>query len=164
MFACVGRSRPHNPAKPSRLLARLRADERGFTAVEFGMVAMPFLMLLFGIMVVGLFFFTTFSLENATEEAGRLIRTGQVQQNGMTAAQFKQEVCTRLPDYVDCTNKLRIQVQNFTGFGNIVTPTCIDTNGTLIDARRPPTARALLTPSCSSPSATSGSSRASCRS
>lgn len=136
MFARIGKSRLHNSNGPAPLLARWRADERGFTAIEFAMVAMPFLMLLFGIMVVGLFFFTTFTLENAVEDAGRLIRTGQVQQGGMTADQFKQQVCTRLPDYVDCAGKLRIQVQNFTGFGAVVTPTCIDTDGKLIDSAK----------------------------
>ena len=59
-------------------------DERGFTAVEFAMVAMPFLMLLFGTIGIGLFFFTTFSLENAVEQASRQIRTGQAQLAGMT--------------------------------------------------------------------------------
>jgi len=100
------------------------------------MVAMPFFMLLFGIMAVGLFFFTTFTLENAVEETGRLIRTGQVQQSGMTADQFKQEVCKRLPVYVDCAGKLRINVQTFAGFGNIVIPSCIDDAGKLVDATK----------------------------
>ena len=48
-------------------------DERGFTAVEFAMVAMPFLMLLFGTIAVGLYFFTTFTLENAVEKAAHRI-------------------------------------------------------------------------------------------
>jgi len=136
MFAGAGKPGLHNSARKAELFACWRADERGFTAGEFAMVAMPFLMLLFGIMVVGLFFFTTFSLENAVENAGRLIRTGQVQQSGMTAGQFKEQVCTRLPQYVDCTSKLRVQVQNFTGFGSIVPPTCIDTGGNLIDSTK----------------------------
>ena len=102
------------------------------------MVAMPFFMMLFGIMVVGLFFFTTFSLENAVEETGRLIRTGQVQQGGMTADQFKQQVCNRLPAYVDCAGKLRINVQNFTGFGSIVVPTCVDSGGKLVESAATP--------------------------
>jgi Flp pilus assembly protein TadG len=107
-------------------------DQSGFTAVEFAMVALPFLMLLFGIIAIGLFFFTTFSLENAVEGAARLIRTGQAQENGMTADQFKQEVCNRAPSFVDCTGKMRVNVQNFTDFGNIVTPSCVDSGGNLL--------------------------------
>jgi Flp pilus assembly protein TadG len=132
MLARMESPRPTNVQVAGRL-ARWCADERGFTAVEFGMVAMPFFMLLFGILTVGLFFFTTFTLENAVEETARLIRTGQAQQSGMTAEQFKQQVCSRLPVYVDCGGKVRIQVQTFAGFGNIVTPTCVDIGGKLVD-------------------------------
>jgi Flp pilus assembly protein TadG len=115
-----------------RRLASWCRDQDGFTAVEFAMVAVPFLMLLFGIIGVGLFFFTTFALENAVEQSARLIRTGQVQESGMTAAQFKQEVCSRAPAYVDCSGKLRVNVQSFADFGNIQTPNCVDNGGNLV--------------------------------
>jgi Flp pilus assembly protein TadG len=108
------------------------SDEGGVTAIEFAMVAVPFLMLLFGIITVGLFFFTTFSLENAVERAARLIRTGQVQESGMTADQFKQEVCEHAPAYVDCAGKMRVNVQNFTNFANVATPSCVDNGGNLV--------------------------------
>ena len=121
-----------------RQLSAWRSDQGGFTAVEFAMVAVPFLMLLFGIVAVGLYFFTTFSLENAVERAARLIRTGQVQESGMTAEQFKQEVCARAPGYVDCASKMRVNVQSFTDFGTIVTPSCVDSGGNLV----PPTGTA----------------------
>jgi Flp pilus assembly protein TadG len=114
---------------------RLKAwcsDNAGVTAIEFAMVAVPFLMLLFGIITVGLFFFTTFSLENAVERAARLIRTGQVQESGMTAAQFKEQVCVHAPAYVDCTGKMRVNVQSFADFSNVVTPSCVDNGGNLV--------------------------------
>ncbi|MGE0627622.1 MAG: TadE/TadG family type IV pilus assembly protein [Hyphomicrobiaceae bacterium] len=119
------------------------ADEAGTTAIEFGMVALPFFAMLFGIISVGFYYFTVFTLENAVEEAARMIRTGQVQTrvdaNGdpdpMTAAQFKQLVCDRLPPYMqDCTSagKIRVQVQNFTSFDSIAVPSCLDGQGALI--------------------------------
>jgi Flp pilus assembly protein TadG len=107
-------------------------DENGTTAVEFGLVAVPFFMLLFGIISVGFYFFTMFTLENAVEDAARLIRTGQVQTANMSAADFKTQVCSHLPDYVDCPNKVRINVQTFTSFGSITTPSCLDGAGALI--------------------------------
>ena len=94
------------------LFKRLRRSEKGTTAIEFAMIALPFMMLLFGIITVGLYFFVTFTLENATEQAARLIRTGQVQTNGMSAAAFKNEVCALAPPFVDCTNKLRVDVKS----------------------------------------------------
>ncbi|MGE5512290.1 MAG: TadE/TadG family type IV pilus assembly protein [Bacteroidota bacterium] len=95
------------------LITRWRQDRSGVTAIEFAFVGLPFFMLLFGIMGVGLFFFTTFSLENALERAARVIRTGQAQQTGMTAEQFKNLVCSNAPQFVDCENKLRINVRHY---------------------------------------------------
>lgn len=120
------------PAGLRTLARRLRRDQTGATAVEFGLVATPFFMLLFGIISVGFYFFTTFTLENAVEDAARLIRTGQVQSSGMTANDFKTQVCSKLPSYVDCANKVRVNVQNFTSFGTIATSSCLDGGGNLI--------------------------------
>ena len=104
------------------------------TAIEFAMVATPFLMMLFGIIAVGLFFFTTFTLEHAVEQASRLLRTGQAQTAAMTTEQFKAEVCSRAPAFVDCLGKLRVSVQKFNEFTQITpatTPTCLDAGGNL---------------------------------
>jgi len=71
-------------AKGSRagwLWQRWHGDQSGAAAIEFGMVALPFVLLLFGILSVCLYFFTTFTLENAVWHAARAIRTGQVQQS-----------------------------------------------------------------------------------
>lgn len=119
----------------------LERDENGFTAVEFAMVAPWFLMLLFGIMAVGLYFFTTFSLENAVDQAARLIRTGQAQETGMTAAQFKVKVCENAPQYVDCTGKMRVNVVSAADPGALAPPSCTDAGGALI-----PPASSVFTP------------------
>jgi Flp pilus assembly protein TadG len=114
------------------LLRRVRADERGVTAIEFGMVAMPFLMMLFGIIGVGLYFFTTFTLENAVEQASRLLRTGQAQSANYNAAQFKAVVCDYVPGHIDCANKLRVNVKSFADTTNITPdslPTCLNNGG-----------------------------------
>lgn len=95
------------------LLRMWRADRSGSTAVEFGIVAMPFLMLLFGTIGVALFFFTTFALENALERAARLIRTGEAQQAAMTDVQFKAKVCENVPAFADCQNKLLVNVKSY---------------------------------------------------
>jgi Flp pilus assembly protein TadG len=96
-----------------RVLASWRADGSGATAIEFAIVAMPFLMLLYGIIGVALYFFTTFALENALEQAARLLRTGQAQQAGMTDAQFKAKVCELVPGYVDCETKILVNVRSY---------------------------------------------------
>lgn len=118
--------------RPAGVFARWKSDAQGATAIEFAMVAGPFLMLLFGIIAVGLYFFTTFTLENAVEQAARLLRTGQAQQAGYSAAQFKTKVCEFVPGFVDCHGKLRVNVLSFPDTTNITPaslPTCLSAGG-----------------------------------
>lgn len=115
-----------------QLARKWKGDCQGTTAIEFAMVGIPFFMLLLGTIAVGLFFFTTFALENAVDRASRLVRIGAVQQSGMTAAEFKEEVCKQAPAYVDCDGKMRVSVQSYSDFSEIVTPSCTDDEGNLV--------------------------------
>ena len=63
------------PARPRGLLRRFRRDQRGVTAVEFGMVATPFFALLFAIIETALVFWTTQVLETAVTNASRRVYT-----------------------------------------------------------------------------------------
>lgn len=114
-------------------LHTLRKDESGFTAVEFALVAVPFLMLLMGIIQIALYYFTTFSLENAVERAAREIRTGQVQTQSIDAQAFKQKVCEYMPGFAKCASQVRVDVRSFSSFGGIQgnTPPGLDGDGNL---------------------------------
>jgi Flp pilus assembly protein TadG len=120
---------------------RFWRDENGFTAVEFAMVALPFLMLLFGTIAVGLFFFTTFSLENAVEKASRQIRTGQAQTAGKTTDTFKSDVCALAPSFVNCAGNLRVNVVSSSSFSGAAASigSCTDSGGALIPDPTPTT-------------------------
>lgn len=122
--------------KPCGFFDRLRADTRGVTAVEFAMVAGPFLMMLFGIIAVGLFFFTTFTMENAVEQAARFLRTGQAQlaTPPYTEVQFKNKVCSYLPSNIDCAGKVKVNVKAYPNAADITAaslPKCINNSGDL---------------------------------
>ncbi len=122
-----------NP-RPRNLIARWRSDARGVTAIEFAMVAMPFMMLLFGIIGVGLYFFTTFTLENAVEQASRLLRTGQAQVAGYNTTQFKAKVCEFVPGHIDCDAKVKVNVLSYPDTTNITAaslPKCLTAGGAL---------------------------------
>lgn len=124
-------------SSPRNSLTGLARNEEGTTAVEFAMVIGPFLFLLFGILSVGFYFFVTFSLEHAVESAARVIRTGQAQSGTtpLTAATFKTQVCSKLPAFMECgtgTDKIRVNVQTYTGYGSVSPPTCLDGSGALI--------------------------------
>jgi Flp pilus assembly protein TadG len=115
-------------------MRRLRNDTDGVTAIEFAMVAMPFFAMLFGIIAVGLYFFTVFSMENAVEQASRIIRTGQAQQAGLTPQDFKNKVCEFVPAHIDCQGKVFVNVKSFPNSSDITPqslPKCLDGNGDL---------------------------------
>ena len=58
-------------------LRRFARAREGSAAIEFGLVAAPFLALLFAIMETAFVFFAGQSLEYAASQGGRLIMTGQ---------------------------------------------------------------------------------------
>ena len=82
--------------RTARLAGRFARAERGATAVEFALVALPFLMLVFAIIELGLVFLVSITLESAVADVGRTIRTGQVQTGGGSAASFKTAVCDKM--------------------------------------------------------------------
>jgi Flp pilus assembly protein TadG len=124
------------------LVRRWRGEESGAAAIEFAIVAMPFLILLFGIMTVSLFYFANFSIENAVWQASRAIRTGQVQSgqgaySGATTTAlkkqaFKNALCAAVPSFSDCASKAIVIVQSNANFSSISQPSCTD-NGSLIN-------------------------------
>jgi Flp pilus assembly protein TadG len=84
----------------------------GSAAVEFGMVALPFIMMVFAILELGIVFVTDSVLENATIETGRLVRTGQASAQSMTAATFKTSLCGRMSIFAaDCASRATVDVR-----------------------------------------------------
>ena len=97
-----------------------RARE-GSAAVEFGLVAAPFLALLFAIMETAFVFFAGQSLEYAASQSGRLIMTGQQDSANWDQAAFKTQVCNRIVALFDCQSKLWVNVQKYTTFSQAST-------------------------------------------
>jgi len=107
------------------LLARFKnragvfaTDGHGATAVEFALVAAPFIALLIAILETCLVFLAQEVLQTATSQAARLIMTGQAQTQNMTATQFKQQVCNDTAALFSCAG-IYVNVQTFTSFGGM---------------------------------------------
>lgn len=115
----------------ARTVRALVRDRRGSVLVEFSFIAIPFFMLLFGILETGLVFFGNSMLDKATADAARLVRTGQAQAQNMTAAQFHDYICTQVSPLLTCGANLQVDVEAFTDFGNVNLPDPIDANGNL---------------------------------
>ena len=117
-------TRPSRPSiRPPRggFARRLLRAREGSAAVEFGMVALPFCLMLYAILELGLVFVTDSVLENATIETGRLVRTGQADAQGMTAEAFKTALCSRMSIFEgDCAERATVDVREIPQFA--VTP------------------------------------------
>ena len=97
----------------NRVRRGFRKDDSGATAVEFAFVGAPFLFLLIATLETGLTFLSEYAVQSATTSAARMIRTGQVQDQGFSKAQFKTELCGRLPSLVDCDRiYINVEVRN----------------------------------------------------
>ena len=77
-------------------IARARGfggDERGVTAIEFGILAIPFFVMIYAILETAMLFFASQVLDSAVEDASRRVRTGQAQASSWTINEFRTELC-----------------------------------------------------------------------
>lgn len=95
---------------------RFLRQPSGATAVEFGLIAVPFFFLKMAIIETALVFWAGQMLETGVAESGRMIRTGQVQAQGMDAGQFRTILCGELVVMFDCDGRLAIDVQRAVSF------------------------------------------------
>jgi len=105
-------------------------DSSGASALEFAIVATPFLLLLFGILAVGFVFLGNMTLENAIAQGARIIRTGEAQSQAFDAGQFKTEVCKYLTAPLSCGG-LKLDVRTFSTFGGSDLTNPRDSSGNL---------------------------------
>jgi Flp pilus assembly protein TadG len=103
-----------------RPIQGLVGSESGATAVEFGLVAAPFLALLVGLLQTALVFLAGRELDQAVMQASRTILTGQAQNANMTQAQFNSWVCQNVSALFNCSN-LMVNVQTYSSFSSAPT-------------------------------------------
>lgn len=109
------------------LLKRFRKQEDGATAIEFALIATPFLALLFAIMETALVFWCGQVLETAVSNATRRIFTGQNEADyaaaqaaapGLPPKDFiKAQICAEVPALFDC-DTIELDVRSFKTFDN----------------------------------------------
>ncbi len=112
-FAAVIRPKLANSA-----VGRFARRQGGAAAVEFALVAMPFLGLTFAILEAGIVLLAGQTLQTAATEAARQILTGQAQTQALTAAQFQQQVCTYVSSLFNC-GSVYVNVQTYGSFASV---------------------------------------------
>lgn len=119
----------------------LGRDVRGVIALEFGLLILPFLLLVFGVVTVGIYYFQVSSIENAAQMAARDIRVGKLQQGSgsyssatndtQRKAALLSAFCSAASTLPSCAARTAVIVQSSTTFSGISPPSCTS-NGTLV--------------------------------
>src|SRR3954451_25360078 len=94
-------ARAASPAGHRNACRAFVGDDRGATAVEFGLVAAPFLALIIALIQTFLVFFAQQLLESVVRQSARLVMTGQV--DTLSQADFKQKVCDQVRIFFTCS-------------------------------------------------------------
>lgn len=106
-------------------LFRFGRNKKGAAAVEFSIVVPVFLMIMFSTFEVGWFYFVNATVDAATIDIAREIRTGQIK--GDTSFDvdefFEEEVCPRLEFFGDCDDRLTAEVRVFNTFAELAADT-----------------------------------------
>lgn len=108
----------------------------GATAVEFALVSVPFIFLLIGIIEMSLMFAASSTLHSGTNEAARMIRTGQAQQTSVGTPEdiFQGELCRAVNTMLNCS-LLQYQVMPLDRFADFSQFAAVfDEDGNLEDA------------------------------
>jgi Flp pilus assembly protein TadG len=125
MFAAFRKKLARN-ASSLRSTKHFALCRKGASAVEFALVAAPFLGLLVALVETALVFFASRVLDEVTEEASRYIMTGQAQNGDMTQSGFASYICTgantsALVSALFTCNKIMVNVQTYDSFSDAST-------------------------------------------
>ncbi len=104
----------------------------GSAAIEFAMIAPVLFLFLMGIIETGVIYFAGTALQNATDDAARLVRTGAA--SSFTPAQFKSQVCNEMSGFIGtalCNANLQIDVRQFANFSGASYPGVTNADGSL---------------------------------
>lgn len=114
-----------------RLLGRFRRNRDGAAALEFALLAIPFLMLIFATFETFLAFAGEQLLNNAVDTMARKIRTGEItfgqgKPTDMTESEFREAFCAEIAILHMCSgsevttpSKLYIDVRQFASYSDM---------------------------------------------
>lgn len=94
------------------------ADRRGSTLIEFGLLALPFSLLVFSTLESCVSFAGQESMANAAHDVSRLIFTGKIRAADVDAAKLKTMLCDRMGMVApaDCANDIIVDLRAYPTF------------------------------------------------
>ena len=117
------------------LIKNYKNKTDGATAIEFGLLMLPFFILVMGIIEISMYYASGIGLEGAALGASRVIRTGQAQQSGDPETVFRDALCDEVGVLLSCDDITYETIVVSGGFSSALTaPPDFDEDGNLIPA------------------------------
>jgi Flp pilus assembly protein TadG len=115
----------------SKMLGRFRRNKEASVAVEFGLLAIPFAMVIFAVLESCISFAAQQVMSNATDDIARQIRTGQLQ--NPTESELKEIICDNMMILVtsSCADNLTVDLRSYASFADAAEVKIRVTNGEL---------------------------------
>jgi Flp pilus assembly protein TadG len=98
------------------LFRLLRDDREGTAVIEFALIAVPFLMLLFALFETAFLYFMNQHLDNAVQLAARRIATGQYTNANADKDKIKLFICNQIVFLIDCPSAVKVDVSKLEEF------------------------------------------------
>jgi Flp pilus assembly protein TadG len=121
----AGQIEPAQNRRNRGLLRRLFKDKSGTSAIEFALLAVPFMVVIFASLETFAAFTGEQLLANATETMARKVRTGQIT-SATSEEEFRKAFCAEISVLMPCSateaktpSKLFIDVRSFADFSKI---------------------------------------------
>lgn len=110
---------------------RIRKSESGSTALEFGVLAIPFFMIIVATVETLVAFAGEQILVNAVDKMSRQLRTGEITFNmgrttDLTEAEFRELFCNEIKIVLSCSNTISSDQKLFIDLKNVVNYSDID--------------------------------------
>ncbi len=116
-----------------RIVNRFHKSEDGVAAIEFGMLVLPFMVLLFAIIETALGFFAAQVFEAGVDSVGRRIRTGQIVSSSTSETELRDEICSKTLALFTCAD-IMLDVQRLDSFPSSPPTTPKDADGNIDDS------------------------------
>lgn len=102
-------------------MLRFKKNNDGVTAIEFAIFAIPMAFIIVGMVEVGMMSTAGTLLQGATDDAARLIRTGQAQTSADPQGMFEEMLCNKVDLLIDCDDLVYevIKIDEGAGFGGL---------------------------------------------
>jgi Flp pilus assembly protein TadG len=111
-----------------RKAKKLTCDDNGVTLIEFGLLALPFFIILGAIIETGLYLFGSQVFDGAVDDASRSILIGRASEERFTASDFRNEICKTTFGLIDCS-QIKVRVRPIGTFASANTSPPVDEDG-----------------------------------